>query len=69
MPRQFIARQKQEAWDRARALDVRETAEAMIDDRGAKNAFTFAEHCMTRDPSHGFWRAVRDLIALQLAQS
>lgn len=44
------------------ARDVRETAETLVEDRGRDNALVWAEHCMTRDPSGGFWRAVRDAI-------
>jgi hypothetical protein len=61
---EFIARQKQEAWDRARereTRDVRETAETLIEDRGAVNALAWAEHCATRDAS-GFWRKVCNAI-------
>jgi hypothetical protein len=54
---EFIARQKQEAWDRARAAQARETAEALIEDRGLANALAWAKHCATRT-TDGFWSRV-----------
>ena len=41
-------------------IEARETAETLIEDRGAANARAWAEHCMVRDPVGGFWRAVLD---------
>ena len=61
---EFFARQKAEAWERARAnqeRNARETAETLIEDRGAVNALAWAEHCATRDTS-GFWRKVCNAI-------
>ena len=46
-----------------RDREIRETAETLIEDRGAQNAIAWADHCMVRDSSGGFWRAVRDCIA------
>ena len=46
-----------------KAREIRETAETLIEDRGRDNALAWADHCMTRDPTGGFWRAVRDEIA------
>ena len=40
------------------ARDVREAAETLLEDRGPANARAWAEHCMVRDPTGGFWRAV-----------
>lgn len=42
--------------------DVRETSETLVEDRGRENALAWAEHCMVRDPTGGFWRAVADAI-------
>lgn len=47
-----------------KAREIRETAETLIETRGRENAKAWAEHCMTRDPSDGFWRAVLDTIIL-----
>lgn len=51
------------AFDKARQArferDVRETALTLIEERGETNALAWAEHCATRDPTGGFWRAVR----------
>ena len=44
------------------ARNIRETAETLVDDRGRAGALAWAEHCMVRDPSGGFWRAVADAI-------
>jgi|HubBroStandDraft_6_1064221.scaffolds.fasta_scaffold04442_2 hypothetical protein len=50
------------AFDKARAArlarDVRETAETLLEERGAVNARAWARHCMVRDPAGGFWRLV-----------
>lgn len=46
-----------------REREIRETAETLVEDRGRGGALAWAEHCMVRDPSGGFWRAVRDAIA------
>jgi hypothetical protein len=57
---EFFARQKADAWERARAHDARnarETAETLIEDRGPSNAREWAVHCATRDTS-GFWPKV-----------
>jgi hypothetical protein len=40
------------------AREVRETAETLVEDRGRSGAIAWAEHCMVRDPTGGFWRAV-----------
>jgi hypothetical protein len=52
----------QKAFDKARearrAREIRETAETLVEDRGRANALAWAEHCATRDPAGGFWRAV-----------
>jgi hypothetical protein len=45
-----------------KAREVRETAETLVDDRGRSNALAWAEHCATRDPAGGFWRAVANAI-------
>jgi len=42
-----------------------DTAEALIEDRGATNALSWARHCAIRDKS-GFWRKVADLIELEV---
>jgi hypothetical protein len=72
----FIARQKADAWAHARnpALaqrerelrDIRETVEALIEDRGLTQARAWADHCATRDIS-GFWRQVRNGIDAVMA--
>lgn len=46
-----------------REREIRETAETLVENRGPVGARAWAEHCMVRDPSGGFWRAVRDVIA------
>jgi hypothetical protein len=66
---EFFARQKAEAWERARAhqeRDARETALTLIEDRGAVNAKAWADHCMVRS-NDGFWRKVSDEIARWIA--
>lgn len=49
--------------------EIRETAETLIEDRGGANALAWAEHCMTRDPAGGFWRAVWVEIGRQCAET
>jgi hypothetical protein len=68
---EFSARQKADAWAHAQnpelanrereARQVRETAQTLIEDRGAINALAWAAHCATRDAS-GFWRKVCNAI-------
>ena len=41
-----------------RTTEIREIAETLVEDRGFKNALAWAEHCMVRDPTGGFWLAV-----------
>jgi hypothetical protein len=41
--------------------EVKETADTLIEDRGAVNALAWAEHCATRDTT-GFWRKVCNAI-------
>jgi hypothetical protein len=45
-----------------RQTEIRETAKTLVEDRGWSNALEWSEHCMTRDPVGGFWRAVHDAI-------
>lgn len=62
---------RKQAFDEARetarqarqAREVRETAETLLEDRGPANARAWVEHCMVRDPTGGFWRAVLDELA------
>jgi hypothetical protein len=68
---EFFARQKQEAWDRARAhreRDARETADTLIKDRGLANARAWAIHCANRS-TDGFWsRVVMSIEAIDEAE-
>ena len=56
-------RELMSAWEASRAREARDTAETLLEDRGPANARAWVEHCMVRDPTGGFWRAVLEELA------
>jgi hypothetical protein len=54
--------------ERRKIHEATETAETLVEDRGATNALAWAEHCAIRDQS-GFWPMVAAMIKVTARQA